>query len=105
MKPQRETIGTVACYLCGRSAQVRADKNGKLYYLCDRSSEWAGCGKITPNLNGGQQLLREAMVPVSKSPAAEPKPAPAPAPEEHREESKPAPASKPAATKKGLLDW
>ncbi|RQW61025.1 hypothetical protein [Vibrio viridaestus] len=49
------SIGTVICPICGDLADVRKDKNGKLYY----SGE---AGLITPRTPSGQKWMREHMV-------------------------------------------
>lgn len=55
-----DTIGTVKCPLCGRDAEVRQQKGGKLYFYCAPEwGVWQGCGKMTPNLPEGQKWLQE----------------------------------------------
>lgn len=50
-----KTIGTVICPMLGDLAEVREDKNGKLYY--------AGmAGLISPKTASGQQWIRKHMV-------------------------------------------
>lgn len=51
----REAIGTIICPMCGDLAEVRQDKNGKLYYS-------GAAGLITPRLLPGQQWIRDNMV-------------------------------------------
>ncbi|WP_155761227.1 hypothetical protein [Vibrio mimicus] len=47
----RETVGTVICPLLGDIAEVRVDKNGKLYYVGE-------AGIISPKTTKGQYWLR-----------------------------------------------
>jgi hypothetical protein len=46
-------IGMIACFQCGDTAAVRKNKNGLLYFDC------LNCGRITPNLQGGQDKILE----------------------------------------------
>ncbi|MGG5572854.1 hypothetical protein [Vibrio diazotrophicus] len=48
----RETIGTIICPLLGDVAEVREDKNGKLYYS-------GAAGIITPRTIDGQNWIRK----------------------------------------------
>lgn len=115
-KPIRETIGECACPICDRLVDVREDSTGKLYLMCLTSDDYDGCGKLTPNLPGGQAWIRAQMrrldaprpgratfrakapavaaAPVVPAPAAEPSPAPVPA------DTTPAPAAKPSVFNK-----
>lgn len=75
MKVPRETVGVCDCFICGRVGQVRKDKNGKFYYLCAGTGDAPGCGKITPNLPGGQAALSAKTRPMADAgPAVEPEP-------------------------------
>lgn len=47
-----ETIGTLAHH-CGRVADVRKNKKGKLYVMCP------ACGQLAYNLPGGQDYILE----------------------------------------------
>lgn len=48
----RDTIGTIICPLLGDVAEVRQDKNGKLYYS-------GAAGIITPRTIDGQNWMRK----------------------------------------------
>lgn len=48
----RDTIGTIICPLLGDVAEVRQDKNGKLYYA-------GAAGIITPRTIDGQNWMRK----------------------------------------------
>ncbi|WP_162923452.1 hypothetical protein [Vibrio cholerae] len=48
----RETVGTIICPLLGDVAEVREDKNRKLYYV-------GAAGIISPKTVQGQKWLRD----------------------------------------------
>ncbi|MGI2072629.1 hypothetical protein [Shewanella baltica] len=51
-KPKNDDIGTIICPICGDSAPVRRDCNGKLYYV-------GKAGMIKPNMPAGQDWMLE----------------------------------------------
>lgn len=52
-KQKNPNIGMVACAHCGDMSALRKNKAGKFYYDCLR------CGRITPNMPGGQEYILE----------------------------------------------
>lgn len=70
-------IGTVACPACGESAEVREQKNGRVYILCD--DPMCGFQGFTRSTHADQKL-RGRMTAAQADPAPAPAPAPAPQP-------------------------
>lgn len=55
-KQVNPNIGMIPCLGCSRLAAVRKNRADKLYYDC------VNCGRVTPNLPGGQSLILERAV-------------------------------------------
>lgn len=76
----KESIGTVACQACGEQAEVRIQKNGRAYVLCN--DPMCGFQGFTRSAHADQKL-RAKMTPSANkenSPAPDPAPQPAPQP-------------------------
>lgn len=72
----KPTIGHVACPCCGEDADIREQKNGRSYLLCNSPV----CGfQGFARSNDADKNLRSKMKPLT-APAADPKPAQAATP-------------------------
>lgn len=88
-----KAIGHVTCQACGEQAEVRTQKNGRAYTLCQHPD--CGFQGFTRSASADAKL-RAKMTPKAAAPAAEQKPAPAAKPA--------APVPTTTAPKKGFFD-
>lgn len=74
----RESIGTVACPACGEPADVRIQKNGRSYVMCNDSL--CGFQGFTRSDHADQKLRGRmtAKAAPAETPPADPAPQPAP---------------------------
>lgn len=93
---ERKILGTTDCPNCGyKKAQVRQDKRGKLYVVCDEC-DYQGFARSSRST----EHLRKK---IHGAPAADPAPAPAPSPAPESDDGKKRAAGEPAKRAAGFF--